>query len=113
MKYILTTQENTVLGPFTVLTQTSNGYVGDNVLYPTTSTGPVVKSEVADDYVNPAQVANETEAFNEEQRKLREAAYKVQSDPINFQYQAGVKTKQDWLDARSAVQAQYPYKEQA
>ena len=113
MKYILTTQENTVLGPFAVLTQTVDGYIGDDILYSTISTGPVIESEVTDDYINPAQIANETAAYNDEQRKLRELAYNLQSDPIFFQWQRGSKTQQDWLDAVEKVKAQYPYKEQA
>ena len=109
MKYILTQTDKNVIGPFNQVTKTNDGYIADDVLYSTIMFGELTESEVSDTYENPNVIAD----FNNKQSQLREAAYKVQSDPINFQYQAGVKTKQEWLDARSAVQAQYPYKEQA
>lgn len=109
MKYILTQIDGFILGPFTTVEQTDQGYLCDNSLYPTSIYGEVTISEVADDYMTPDQIIN----YNNQQSQLREAAYKLESDPINFQYQAGVKTKQDWLDARTAIQERYPYKEQA
>mgnify|MGYP003341743561 CR=1 FL=1 len=109
MKYILTQTDENILGPFDTVQSTTEGYVCDNSLYPTIIYGIVTVSEVADDYMSPSQI----EAYNNNQADLREAAYKLESDPINFQYQAGVKTQQDWLDARAAIQARYPYKEQA
>ena len=108
MKYILINTELQQTGPFNQVTAIPDGYDCDGVLYYTSVTGSITEvREVADDYMTPEQI----ETFNAEQSRLREAAYKISSDPVNFQYQADVKTKQDWLDARDAVQALYPYKE--
>ena len=35
-------------------------------------------------------------------------AYKSESDPIFFSWQAGESSQQDWLDARNAVKAAHP-----
>ena len=56
MKYILTCEDGGILGPFTTIEQVGNGYIADNVSYQTTVTGPVVQSEVPDDYINPYNV---------------------------------------------------------
>lgn len=53
MKYILTTLEGGIHGPFNSAEQVDDGYLCDGESYQTTVTGEVVKSEVADDYVNP------------------------------------------------------------
>lgn len=53
MKYILTTLEGGIHGPFNSAEQVDNGYLCDGESYQTTVIGEVVKSEVADDYVNP------------------------------------------------------------
>lgn len=106
MKYILTNDSGRQYGPFSTLEQIEEGYIGDNIIYYTVTTGPVTQSEVSDDYMTPDQIIS----YNNQQSELREIAYKLRSDPINFQYQAGVKTEQEWLDARAAIQAQYPYK---
>ena len=108
MKYILTQQDNVILGPFTTVVEESDGYLCDNNLYRTDNFGVCTISEVPDDYMTPEQIV----VYNENQSKLRAAAYPVDSDPIFFQYQRGVKTQQEWLDAVAAVQAKYPYKEQ-
>ena len=108
MKYILVQQDLQQLGPFTTVVESADGYVCDGALCPTAVYGPVTVTEVADDYMTPEQIAD----YNISISMAREEAYKVTSDPINFQYQAGVKTKQDWLDARAAIQAELPYKEQ-
>ena len=110
MKYILTQTDSTILGPFTTVEQVSNGYICDGDSYQTTATGPVTLSEVADDYVNPQVQALQNEAYNAKQSTLRAEAYPTESDPIFFQYQRGVKTQQDWLDAVNAIKARYPDK---
>lgn len=46
-------------------------------------------------------------------KELRRLAYIQQSDPVFFQYQRGEKTEQDWKDAIAAVDALYPYPEEA
>lgn len=109
MKYILTQQDNTILGPFTTVTSESDGYLCDNNLYRIANFGTCVISEVADDYMTPEQIV----AYNNSQSELRAKDYPVESDPVFFQYQRGIKTQQEWLDAVAAVQAKYPYKEQA
>jgi len=107
MKYILTQTDGNILGPFTTVSQNAHGWIADDSIYYTSIFGVVVSSEVTDDYETPNQI----ETYNQEQSKLREEQYKLVSDPINFQYQAGVKTKEDWLKARSDIQVQYPYKD--
>jgi hypothetical protein len=106
MKYILTQTNNTQFGPFNSVTQNEEGWIADDSVYYTSIFGAMTSSEVADDYETPTEL----EIYNTQQSQLREEQYKLKSDPINFQYQAGVKTKQDWLDARAAIQAEYPYK---
>jgi hypothetical protein len=111
MKKILTSQDN-IYGPFDSVQETETTYLCDNTLYQKDIIGPVVISEVPDDYQTPTQIAYETAIYNASQSDLRAVAYPVDSDPIFFQYQRGQKTQQDWLDAVAAVQAEYPYKEQ-
>ena len=53
MKYILTTLEGGILGPFTTVEKVDNGYMCDNESYQTTVTGEVTVSEVPDDYTIP------------------------------------------------------------
>lgn len=36
-------------------------------------------------------------------QRLKREAYANQSDPLFFEWQAGERTKKDWLDARKAV----------
>ena len=64
--------------------------------------------------VNPEAVsaweAQQIEQYNAQQSASRAAAYPTQSDPIYFQWQRGVKTEQEWLDAVAAIHTQYPYK---
>ena len=106
MKYILTQADGNILGPFTTVSQNENGWIADDSIHYTSIFGVMTSQEVANDYETPNQIAT----YNLKQSKLREIEYKLKSDPINFQYQAGVKTKQEWLDARAVIQAQYPYK---
>jgi hypothetical protein len=107
MKYILTQQDSTQLGAFTTVVESSDGYVCDGALCPTSIYGALTVSEVADDYMTPAQIT----AYNINISIAREQAYKSGSDPIFFQYQRGSKTEQEWLDAVNAIKAQLPYKE--
>jgi hypothetical protein len=106
MKYILIQQDLQQLGPFTTVVESSDGYICDGSLCPTAVYGTLTVSEVPDDYMTPEQIND----YNISVSMAREEAYKKQSDPINFQYQAGVRTKQEWLDARAAIQAELPYK---
>ena len=54
---------------------------------------------------------NQKAAFNESQRKKREAAYTVESDPIYFLSQRGEATQQEWLDKIAEIKARFPYQE--
>ena len=109
MKYILIQTDQNQLGPFSSVSQNADGWVADDSIYYTTIFGEMTSQEVADDYETPNQIA----IYNNQQADLRAQAYPKDSDPIFFQYQRGIKTQQEWLDAVAAVQAQYPYKEQA
>lgn len=40
--------------------------------------------------------------------EARRQAYVRISDPVNMQWQRGLKTKQDWLDAVAQVEAEFP-----
>ena len=106
MKTILTNENGNIFGPFTSVEAIDSGYLCDEIIYQTTVTGEVTLSEVADDYQSPASI----DAYNAYQSSCRAAAYPTQSDPIYFQWQRGVKTEQEWLDAVAAIHAQYPYK---
>ena len=111
MKYILTDENGNISGPFNTVDLTDYGFFVDGITqFRTDMLGVLVKSSVPDDYINQQTVNAENAIFNRMQSDLRSKAYQTQSDPINFQYQAGVKTKQEWLDARAVIQAQYPYK---
>ena len=109
MKKILTTQDN-IYGPFDSVQETTTTYLCDNTIYQKDIIGSAVISEVPDDYQTPTQIANEIAIYNSNQADLRAKAYPVDSDPIFFQYQRGVKTQQDWLDAVNAIKARYPDK---
>lgn len=106
MRTILTNEIGTIFGPFTSVETIDGGYLCDETIFYTTVTGEVVLSEVPDDYQSPASIAS----YNAYQSSQRAAAYPVESDPIYFQWQRGVKTEQEWLDAVAAIHAQYPYK---
>lgn len=106
MKYILTTTENEILGPFISVEPTSNGYLCDNSEIQETAYGLLTLSEVADDYESPSQI----KGYNTQQSELRAKAYTIKSDPIFFEWQRGTKTQQEWLDAVDQVKLQYPYK---
>ena len=56
-------------------------------------------------------IQSEKAAFNESQRKKREATYTVESDPIYFLSQRGEATQQEWLDKIAEIKARFPYQE--
>ena len=56
MKYILTQTNQNILGPFTTVESTDQGYLCDNSLYPTIIYGQVTLSEVPDNYMTPDQI---------------------------------------------------------
>ena len=49
--------------------------------------------------------------FNNTQKKNREAAYKAESDPINFMMQRGEATQEEWLAKIDQIKKRYPYQE--
>jgi hypothetical protein len=58
-----------------------------------------------------AWLQGQKDAFNESQKKKREAAYTVESDPIYFLSQRGEATQQEWLDKIAAIKTRFPYQE--
>ena len=60
----------------------------------------------------PLDSVNETEYLNsfkqKESEALRSAAYKTESDPLFFKYQAGEVTKEEWLAKREEIKVRYP-----
>lgn len=106
MKYILTNVNNEIYGPFDKVEQFDLGYICDGTIYYSTITGDVVVSEVSNEYMTPSQI----EIYNNEQSELRAKAYPIESDPIFFQWQRGLKTQREWLDAVEQVKIKYPYK---
>jgi hypothetical protein len=65
-----------------------------------------IDQEAVDAYLS-AQKA----AFNESQRQKREAAYKAESDPINFMMQRDEATQEEWLAKIAEIKARFPYQE--
>ena len=65
----------------------------------------VGKWELRDEPVKPVV----STPSKEQQEAARNSAYMVESDPLFFQWQAGESSKKEWLDAREAVRAKYPY----
>lgn len=53
MKYILIDENGGIFGPYSNVEQVENGYLCDNTSLQTVVTGPVIKSEVSDDYTIP------------------------------------------------------------
>jgi hypothetical protein len=51
------------------------------------------------------------EVAMEQVEQARQVAYRETSDPIFFQYQRGIATEQEWLDAVQAVKDAHPYPE--
>lgn len=51
---------------------------------------------------------NEAARNKADATEARYAAYVRISDPVNMQWQRGLKTKQDWLDAVAEVERLYP-----
>ena len=51
----------------------------------------------------------QAEIARENVERARQIAYRIESDPIFFEYQRGDKTEQEWLDAVQAVKDAHPY----
>lgn len=112
MKYILTSNtDGTIYGPYNSIVEQTDDYLanGDTILNKQI-TGPATISEVADDWVDPNYIIQQNAAFNREQSKKRQVEYTLYSDPINFLWQRGKATEQEWLDEIEAIKLRYPYK---
>jgi hypothetical protein len=70
------------------------------------STWTIVNQEVYDAVVEGNKIQ-----FNAAQKKKREDAYKAESDQINFMYQRGEATQQEWLNKIAEIKTRYPYQE--
>jgi ribosomal protein L9 len=110
MKYILVTNTDT-FGAFAKIEKVENGYLCDNLFIPDTIAVEATITEVDDAWVNPIELANQKAAFNESQRQKREAAYKAESDPINFMMQRDEATQEEWLAKIAEIKARFPYQE--
>ena len=64
-------------------------------------TGKVSKSE--DRPPTPGEIESERQAI----KRARAEAYKAESDPLFFKWQAGEATEQEWLERRDEVRARY------
>ena len=51
----------------------------------------------------------DTAVLTEHQRQRRQAAYQLEADPLFFQWQAGERSKEDWLQQREAIRMRFPY----
>jgi hypothetical protein len=49
-----------------------------------------------------------TDRENKLNKELRAESYKIESDPLFFQWQKGTKTKQEWLDKIEEIKIKYP-----
>ena len=109
---IFTLPNGVIVGPFDSIETLPDGnyFAGGGIIPADQVTGGVI-STVPDDYVTPEQQAALTAQFNAQQKKNRFAAYTIDSDPIFFKSQRDEATKQEWLDAVAAVDAQFPYKQ--
>ena len=66
----------------------------------------VGKWELRDAPVVPPEPSAPTQ---ESQERLRQKAYKEESDPLFFQWQAGENTEAQWLAKREEIRLRYPY----
>ena len=121
MKKIITAN-SIVYGPYDEVTVLSDRYqVDGGAELPFNVIGQSVVSQVADDYVRPMTPEEQAEqeqrdiaakaAFNESQKQKREAAYKTESDPINFMMQRSEATQAEWLAKIADIKARFPYQE--
>lgn len=58
------------------------------------------------DAVIPTLEAEETE---KKIKRVRQAAYQIEADPLYFGWQRGENTEQDWLDKVAEIRARHPY----
>lgn len=50
-------------------------------------------------------------AFNLSQKRKREAAYTIESDPIYFLWQRGEASQEEWLAKIAEIKVRFPYQE--
>ena len=51
----------------------------------------------------------EATIHNQRMERLRQEAYRNESDPLFFKYQRGDATKEEWLDKIEEIKQRYPY----
>jgi adenylate kinase family enzyme len=110
MKYILQTSDY-ACGPFKSIQQVADGYLCDGAMISNSIIGSASIVEVSDDYVNPKIVEQNRIQFNKEQTERRAKAYTKESDPINFMYQRGEATQEEWLAKIAEIKNRFAYKE--
>ncbi len=79
-----------------------------------TPDGPVPftpEEEAAWDAEEAAWVAGAKDRFNAEAKQNREAAYKVEADPLFFKSQRGEVTQAEWQAKVAEIKARFPYQE--
>lgn len=79
-----------------------------------TPDGPVPftpEEEAAWDAEEAAWNAGAKDRFNAEAKQNREAAYKVEADPLFFKSQRGEATQAEWQAKVNEIKARFPYQE--
>ena len=51
----------------------------------------------------------EATIHNQKMERLRQEAYRNESDPLFFKYQRGDATREEWLDKIEEIKQRYPY----
>lgn len=110
MKTIFTNGQY-VLGPYTNVEDKGTYYHADNENIGKHLVEGWTREEVANTYVNPAQVAANNATFNAKQQKLRNAAYVAEADALFFKAQRGEIEQSVWSAKIAEIKARFPYKE--
>jgi len=79
-----------------------------------TADGPVPftpEEEAAWDAEEAAYAAGAKNRFNAQAKQNREAAYKVEADPLFFKSQRGEATQVEWQAKVNEIKARFPYQE--
>lgn len=108
MKKIFTNGEY-VLGAYTTITETEQGYFADKELIPYSLVEGWWQEDVDDNYEHPNVKASRNAQIKRENKILREQAYKDESDVLFFKSQRNEIDIQVWLDKVAEIKARYPY----
>lgn len=79
-----------------------------------TNSGPVPftpEEEAERDAEEAAWAAGAKDRFNAEAKQNREAAYKIEADPLFFKSQRGEATQAEWQAKVAEIKARFPYQE--